>query len=65
MAKGHTIKITIDKMGKTKIEVDGVKGASCEELTKGIEKALGSVSSRKQTDEYFEQEVEENNVRQY
>ena len=65
MAKGHTIKITIDKLGKTKIEVDGVKGQSCEEITKGIEQALGTVTSRKQTGEYYEQPLNENKVRQY
>ena len=65
MAKGHTIKITIDPQGKTKIEVDGIKGSSCEEITKGIENALGTVTSRKQTAEAFDQPLNENKVRQY
>ena len=50
----HTIKVTIDKTGNTTFEVEGVKGANCEEITKSFEEAMGKVTARKQTAEYHE-----------
>lgn len=46
------IRFTIDKEGNTEVEVNGVKGKSCLDLTKQIEEALGSLSSRTLTKEY-------------
>lgn len=50
----HTITVIIDKTGNTTFEVKGVKGASCEEITKTFEEAMGKVTSRKETSEYHE-----------
>lgn len=53
------IKVTIDKLGRVKtIDVNGVEGASCADLTAGIEQAV--VSSSVTCDvshkpEYYEQ----------
>lgn len=47
--------IIIDEDGKINISVNGVKGSTCEELTKEIEKALGNVTERHKTEEYFQQ----------
>ena len=44
------------KGGKSQIEVDGVKGPSCADLTKNIEKALGNVSKEEKTNEFYEQD---------
>ena len=50
------IKIIIAKHGKTTIDVNGIKGPSCTEVTKRLEAALGTAQERDHTDEYYEQE---------
>jgi len=54
----HTIDILIPLgPGDIKIEVDGVKGSLCTDITKSLEEALGgNVTSRKEKPEYFEAE---------
>ncbi len=52
-----TITVTIDAEGESKVEVKGVAGKSCKDLTKGIESALGVVTSTENTRE-FEQRSE-------
>ncbi len=46
--------ITIPPKGDTKIEVQGVIGPSCKDLTKGIENALGTVVADQETDSFRE-----------
>lgn len=46
--------ITISPDGSVTIEVKGVKGKSCANVTKQIESALGTVTGDKKTAEYFE-----------
>ena len=59
------IKIRIGKDGKINLAVSGVKGKSCRDLTKSLEKALGMVQSQTSTSEAYEQEVaDENKVTQ-
>ena len=61
----HTITVLIPK-GATdvKIEVDGLKGGSCIDITKSIEEALGGdVSSRKKKPEFFDKETEKAKVK--
>lgn len=49
------IEVIIGKDGQVRIEVQGVKGASCLEITKALEGALGDrVSSRQMTAEASE-----------
>ena len=48
------VTVTIAPDGTTSIEVEGVKGKGCVELTRDIEKALGSVSKDTKTSEYRE-----------
>jgi len=55
MANAEVI-ITINADGSTEVAVSCVKGASCKDLTKDIEKALGTVKADKKTPEYFEKE---------
>lgn len=52
-----TIEITIDAAGESTIKVVGVAGAGCKDLTKGIEAALGEVTSTVNTRE-FDQRAE-------
>ena len=53
------ISIEIKPNGEVELKVDGVKGASCMDLTKFLEEALGEVVDRQHTSEYFENEVTE------
>jgi hypothetical protein len=59
MATRKDIFFTIDDDGEVKIEVKGLPGADCLELTKSIEEALGIVSDRQHTSEYYQQEESE------
>ena len=57
------IDVFIDKDGQVRIEVRGVKGPSCLDLTKGLEAALGGqVEDRQMTPE--SQEAAPEGVRQ-
>jgi hypothetical protein len=48
------IEVVIDKNGEVKIEVHGVKGMSCLDLTADLEAALGGeVESREMTSEAY------------
>ncbi len=51
------IKMRIAKDGKLKIAVNGVKGSACKDLTKALEKALGTVESTKATSEMYDQQA--------
>lgn len=42
------------KGGKMSIEVNGVKGVACTDLTKSLEKAVGSVIQNTATNEMYE-----------
>lgn len=47
--------VRIDKTGKTQIEVDGVKGESCTDITKKLEEALGQTTNTELKGEYYEE----------
>jgi hypothetical protein len=49
------ITIRVGKDGKINLNVAGVKGGECKNLTKAIERALGSVETTKATNEMYEQ----------
>ena len=49
------IKITIGEDGKVNLDVSGVKGSACSDLTKSIEKALGRVEVSKKKSEFYQQ----------
>jgi len=53
-----TIQIPLDDEAVT-ISVNGVKGKGCKDLTKNIEKALGKVTSQKDTSEMYEKAVDQ------
>jgi hypothetical protein len=59
------IEVFIDKDGQVRIEVRGVKGASCLDLTQALEAALGGeIESREMTPEAYEGTEEEVRDRQ-
>lgn len=51
------IRVTIpfDPSKPTKVQVSGVDGPSCVALTEGVERALGQVQDRQETEEYQRQ----------
>lgn len=51
-----TITIVIDREGGATVGVGCLKGKKCQDLTKGIEDALGKVVSDHKTSEYYEAE---------
>ena len=51
--------IRISKDGsKTAVEVDGVAGGTCKDVTASLISRLGETTSEKLTDDYFKSEVE-------
>jgi hypothetical protein len=48
------IEIVVSKDGTVTVEAKGVIGASCTELTRALEDAIGTVESRACKVEYFE-----------
>ena len=57
------IVVNFDENGEAIISVNGVKGKSCKDVTKFLEKELGKVVEEKKTKEYYETEKVKNNVR--
>lgn len=53
-----TIDVAIDPAGATSYVVRGVKGMSCEDLTKFLDEELGVVTRHERTGEFYEQPVE-------
>jgi len=51
------ITIRIGKDGKVNLNVEGIKGTGCKDLTKAMEKALGTVEQTKATSEMYEQQA--------
>ncbi|MCB9527630.1 MAG: DUF2997 domain-containing protein [Myxococcales bacterium] len=58
MAVRHEIDIQITPSGEVKLQVKGVAGAECLELTRRLEEELGLVVEREKTSEYFQAEAE-------
>jgi len=55
--KEERITITIDKEGNASLDVAGVKGKKCLDLTKELEEALGIVSKRTEKKEMQERPI--------
>lgn len=53
MAHRQQIEFTIRPDGSVEEKVTGVGGPACEEVTRGIEQALGEVQDRQHTSEYY------------
>jgi hypothetical protein len=51
------IKLIIGKDGKVNIDVAGVSGPACQNLTKSIETALGKTESIKKKPEFHQQQA--------
>ncbi len=53
MATRKQIDFTIDDEGNVSITVKGAPGGECEKITREIEEALGIVTERSRTSEYY------------
>ena len=51
------IEITIDGEGNVSYKVKGLKGKGCTKATEFLDKALGEVTKREYTQEYYQQSV--------
>ena len=51
------IKLTIGTDGKVNIDVAGVPGPACKDLTKSIESALGKTESVEKKPEFYQQQA--------
>jgi hypothetical protein len=52
----HEVKVTIQKSGVAEIQVNGLKGKSCKQVTDELEKALGKKTEDRLTPEYHQHE---------
>lgn len=57
MAKKQEMEISIDDNGNVSIKVIGAEGKECLEMTKEIEAALGIVTDRQKTSEFYVEPV--------
>lgn len=57
-----TIRVVVprDPTKGVKVEVEGHPGPSCQNLTEGIEKALGKTTSTELKDDYYRNQLAEN-----
>lgn len=51
------LEIKIDNNGNVSYQVKGIKGKKCEEESKFLDEALGEVTKREYTHEFYEQKV--------
>jgi hypothetical protein len=58
----QNIEIKIDSKGKVFLEVSGVSGKKCLELTKELEKSLGEIESREFKPEFDDEDKSEDNI---
>ena len=53
------IRVIIDKDGQVKLDVNGVKGMDCLDLTRELEQALGGEVEREMKPDAYEQQVDQ------
>ena len=57
MGVRHELEIEIGPDGEITIKVKGAEGDKCLDLTKDLEEALGLVTAREKTSEFYQAEV--------
>lgn len=55
MAGRTEIEFVIKPDGTVEEQVRGVAGRECEDITRGIERALGEIAHRERTSEYYDE----------
>ncbi|MFX1515396.1 MAG: DUF2997 domain-containing protein [Promethearchaeota archaeon] len=51
------IEITVDEVGNVSYKVKGLKGRGCTQETEFLDEALGEVTKRKYTPEYYQEQI--------
>lgn len=62
--KIETIKVVIDKNGELKLEVEGVEGSNCIELSRELLAALGSEIATELKPEYYLEDAQVSSIKQ-
>jgi hypothetical protein len=57
MTSRHDLKITISETGEVQLEVEGIKGSKCLDITKDIENELGETLTREKKSEFYQNDV--------
>jgi hypothetical protein len=60
MPRKHEIGIYISREGSVTVNVEGLKGSSCLDLTKDLEESLGAVIEREKKPGFYESAGKEN-----
>jgi hypothetical protein len=58
------IEITVDSKGQARVETRGFTGGECREASKFIEQALGQQTSEKLTDEFYQSQPTQQQLKQ-
>jgi hypothetical protein len=58
------ITITISPTGQTVVATSGYRGKSCQDATRQLERALGSVASESKTSEFYQTQADGQHVQQ-
>ncbi len=58
------ITITISPTGQTTVATSGYQGKSCQDATRQLEQALGTVASDRKTPEFYQTQAEGQRVQQ-
>lgn len=64
MSKKQEVLVTVAQDGGVQIETSGFSGSGCKDVTKALEKALGTVTSEHLTREYRRRRKEVGRVNQ-
>ena len=59
-----TIEITVDAKGQATVKTVGFTGASCQDASRFIEQTLGDKTSEKLTQEFYQLEFNQEQVKQ-
>ena len=59
MAQKNELFVVISREGKVRLEVDGVRGPACLDVTKALEESLGCVTERQKKAAFHAAEREE------
>ena len=58
------IEVVVSPSGETRVETKGFTGSSCQEASRFLEQALGAKLSDQPTAEFYQQRVNQDQVRQ-
>jgi hypothetical protein len=60
----RVIEVTVSPTGETSIQTRGFVGSDCLQASKFLEEALGVISAEHRTSEFYQEQTEQQHVRQ-